>query len=133
LVKQFLQTVEAAKFYRTLLQFSQNENLFSEVQPGFLEGNISSASGNINDRVIGFFSVASVTEQRLFFNYADYLPPPEGCGGARSLVELIKLDRIEFVEVSAKELCQGPYLVTQRPCGDCTVLGSNVEPEFWME
>jgi len=164
LVKQFLQTVEAAKFYRTLLQFSQNESLFSEVQPGFLEGNISPVN-NANALVIGFFSVASVTERRLFFNYTDFfegeaLPPyfdgincnnlfspplgdPErdgpitllDCGMPRLLVDYLNSEEIEFVEsnTTPPPLCQGPYLVTQRPCGDCTVFGSNVEPEFWTE
>jgi len=27
----------------------------------------------------------------------------------------------------------GPFFVARRECGDCTVLGSNVVPEFWTE
>jgi hypothetical protein len=164
LVRQFLQTVEAAKFYRTLLQFSQNQSLFSEVQPGLIEGNITSVTDE-NALAIGFFNVASITERRLFFDYEDFfpgedlppyfgtvnceryiapllgnperdgptLPPPEGCGGAQSLIDLIKLNDIEFYELSSLGLCEGPYLVTQRECGDCTALGSNVVPEFWVD
>ncbi|MGD1946932.1 MAG: DUF4249 domain-containing protein [Croceivirga sp.] len=164
LVKQFLQSIEAGKFYRTLQQFSQIENLFSEVQPGFLEGNISAVE-NENAPAIGFFNVASVTEKRLFFSYEDFflgepLPPyfgtvncsafiaprlgnperdgpvppgPAGCGGALSLTELIALQDIAYYDFSNIGLCQGTYFVTQRECGDCTALGSNVVPEFWIE
>ena len=26
-----------------------------------------------------------------------------------------------------------PYLLVQEPCGDCTVLGENVVPDFWED
>lgn len=163
LVKQLLQTPEAAKFYRTLLQFSQSENLFSEIQPGLIEGNISGK--NTDDLVIGFFNVASVTEKRLFFNYSEFFPgeelppyfdglncntvfsPPledptkDGpyslleCGFPRPLIDYLKSEEIEFFEANTNPppICQGPYLVTQRKCGDCTTLGSNIIPDFWIE
>ncbi len=163
LVKQFLQSADAAKFYRTLLQFSQNENLFSEIQPGLIEGNVT-AVGDGEKPVIGFFSVASVTEERLFFNYADFfpdeplppyfddvncnrliapvllnperdgeIPPNVTCG--TPLVDLIKSEEIEFFQSNSDPPpeCQGPYFVTFRECGDCTVYGSNVVPDFWTE
>lgn len=163
LVKQLLQSPEAAKFYRTLLQFSQNESLFSEIQPGFIEGNLSAT--NDNDRVVlGYFGVASVVERRLFFDYADFfpnepLPPyfdglncdnfiapilgnPERDGPippfvtcAEPLIDQIKREAVEYFETNTNPPgeCQGPYLVTLRPCGDCTALGTNVIPEFWTE
>ncbi|MCO5725074.1 DUF4249 domain-containing protein [Robiginitalea marina] len=161
LVRQLLQSVEAAKFYRTLLQFSQNQSLFSEVQPGLIEGNITSVSDE-NAVAIGLFNVASITERRLFFDYEDFfpgealppyfgtvnceryiapilgnperdgpIPPNESCG--ESLVDLIKGEQIEFIESTVPGECEGPYLVTQRACGDCTALGSNVVPEFWVD
>ncbi len=166
LVRQFLQSADAANFYNTLLQFSQNANVFTEIQPGLIEGNVSF----VNDPdavVIGYFDVASVTERRLFFDYTDFfpgedLPPyfgtvncvrkiapllgdperdgppppaPDICGGAQSLVELIQLEDIEFFLSTSDPpgVCEGPYFVTQRECGDCTALGSNIVPEFWTE
>ncbi len=27
----------------------------------------------------------------------------------------------------------GPYFTKPKPCGDCTVLGSNIKPDFWVE
>jgi len=31
------------------------------------------------------------------------------------------------------EGCEGPYAFTVPPCGDCTYLGKNVVPDFWVE
>ena len=166
LVRQFLQSADAANFYNTLLQFSQNANVFTEIQPGLIEGNVSF----VNDPdavVIGYFDVASVTERRLFFDYDEFfpgeeLPPyfgtvncvrklaprlgnperdgppppaPDICGGGQSLIELIQLEDIEFFLSTSDPpgVCEGPYFVTQRECGDCTALGSNIVPEFWIE
>jgi len=164
LVKQFLQSPDAANFYNTLFQFSQSESLFSEIQPGLIEGNIKSTS-NAENIVIGYFEVASVTTERLFFNYEDFFPeealppyfndlncnnvfapplynpsrdgeiPLDECGIPRSLISYLQAEEIEFLLGNANPpgLCQGPYFVTQRACGDCTALGSNIVPDFWTE
>ncbi len=160
LVKQFTQSDEAFSYYQNLGNFSSSENVFSEIQPGFLEGNISSS--NDENMVLGFFEVASVSEKRLFFNYEDFypdtpLPPyvsncrefsaplehvsfcfmgplgPNPC--PQSLIERINLDLISYVGTNGENIgvCPGPYVVVARECGDCTVLGSNVVPDFWVE
>ncbi|MGD1947190.1 MAG: DUF4249 domain-containing protein [Croceivirga sp.] len=164
LVKQFLQSPDAVNFYNTLFQFSQNENLFSEIQPGLIEGNIKSI-GNTENIALGYFEVASVAERRLFFNYSDFFPdeplppyfdnlncsnvfsPPlpnplrdgpsslEECGAQRVLMEYLLAEEVEFFLSNSNPppLCEGPYYVTLRACGDCTALGSNVVPDFWTE
>ena len=162
LVKQFLQSPDAANFYNTLLQFSESENLFSEIQPGLIGGNINPIN-NTSTTVIGYFEVASVTSRRIFFNYDDFFPgeelppyfdglncsnlfaPPlenplrdglftmDDCGIPRPLIDYIKAEEIEFVLSTSQGLCEGPFFVTSRACGDCTVFGSNVVPDFWIE
>lgn len=159
LIKQYLQSIDSYSYYQNLRNFTKSESVFSEVQPGFLEGNIR-AVGNDN-LVIGYFDVSSVAEQRLFFNYEDYfpgedLPPyffdfncdrlisprlenpnldgPPDLNCPQSLVPRIKLELVEYVAPNPSPLlCEGPYNVTPRICGDCTVLGSNVKPDFWIE
>jgi hypothetical protein len=162
LVRQYLQTPEANSFYRSLRDFSSSDNIFSQVQPGLLEGNISPV-GDGDSFVLGYFEVSSVSESRLFFNYVDFFPgeplPPyfdesncdrflapllgdpelDGfvppfvtCG--QTLLELLAQDEIEFYEDNTPPgECQGPYQVTFRACGDCTALGSNQVPDFWIE
>ncbi len=36
-------------------------------------------------------------------------------------------------ELAPNSTCPGPYVVTTNICGDCRLLGNNVEPEFWIE
>ena len=163
LVRQFLQSPEANSFYRSLRDFSSSDNIFSQVQPGLLEGNIRPVSGD-DSFVLGYFEVSSVSESRLFFDYVDFFPgeplPPyfgdTNCGRfiapllgdpsldgpvppnvtcGEPLLDLIAREEIEYYldNTNPPPECQGPYLVTFRPCGDCTVLGSNEVPEFWIE
>lgn len=164
LVRQFSQTRDAFDFLQNLDDFSSSENVFSNVQPGFIEGNIDSMDAD-EENVLGYFEVASVSSQRLYFNYTDLFPdeslPPYAvscdtdisplltsfgahCDGPRCdgncrspLIEAIRAGLIKFVDINVNEfphlLGQGPYIATTTPCGDCTVLGSNVVPEFWVE
>ena len=140
LVRQYVQSPEAFSYYETLRGLSQTSgNVFSEDQPGFLAGNIFS-SENPTENVAGFFEVAAVAQQRIFFDYEDFFPneeaPPyisdctpfspsaEGSLGERDLANLIYADAIRYF---------APGQVVTDRCGDCTVLGSNVVPDFWIE
>ncbi|RNC89927.1 MAG: DUF4249 domain-containing protein [Allomuricauda sp.] len=159
-VQQMVSGAQAYGFYEQLDNFSRSDNLFSQIQPGLLGGNISMADGS-QDGVIGFFDVVSVSKSRLFFNYDDFfegeeLPDyPVDCGlhsspeshasycasgllandCPQSIIERVDIGVISYVGVNGLNLgtCPGPYLYVATPCGDCTRLGSNVVPEFWEE
>jgi len=53
LLKQYVQSLEAYTFYKTLNDLSGSESLFSQNQPGFISGNLYS-DDNPNEKVIGF-------------------------------------------------------------------------------
>ena len=163
LVKQRGVSREAFDFYEKLVAFSQSESLFSQVQPGSLEGNMSSVDGSVP--VIGFFDVSTEVSERLYFNFEDLfpgeplppyfgtvncenpiapilgnperdgpsLPPPADC--ARPLIGSIKLGLVEYYQDNATlpDECEGPYFVVPTICGDCNVVGSNVKPDFWID
>lgn len=159
-ISQLVSSAASYSFYNQLNNFSQSGNIFSQIQPGFLEGNISSDDG-IQGTVIGFFDVVSVSKDRLFFNYTDFypneeLPPyPFNCSeltapeshvsfcfsGMRgpnpcpqSVIQQVDLDLISYVKPNVNEEdCGGPHIFVPRVCGDCTALGSNIKPEFWVE
>ena len=153
LVKQYVQTSAAFTYYKTLETLSGSESLFSQIQTGFLEGNIKSETDEEN--VIGFFQVSTVSVKRLFFNYTDFFagerlpdyvsdcpllsPPLVSIGGGTPLIDGIENGLIKFYEVYDTEnnpnnyMEYGPYLMTYTVCGDCTVLGSNIVPDFWIE
>ena len=159
-VRQYAQTQEAYSFYERLGDFSSSDNLFSQVQPGFLEGNIVSRD-DADEKVLGYFEVASVSEKRMYFNYDDLfpgepLPPyaincnfmgnprlwPRGyhcadigvCDGncESPLIEAILNGQVTFAAENEGNFTS-PYFTWLSPCGDCTQLGSNVIPEFWSE
>ncbi|MDC8004749.1 DUF4249 domain-containing protein [Aureisphaera galaxeae] len=151
LLRQYAQSQEAFTYYRLLNELSESESLFSQNQPGFFEGNIRSAT-NQEEKVVGFFEVASVSERRLYFDYEDFfpnetLPPyPSGCteiappqftpaGTCGGLVTGIRNNEIRFLRenFSPNDVFPGPYYVVARACGDCTALGSNVVPDFWED
>ncbi len=148
LVKQYVHSVNAFTFYQTLRDLSQSESLFSDNQPGFIAGNISST--NDDEKVAGFFDVASVDTKRVFFNYTDFYPgealPPfvtaclpfapelQDPGFGTPLLDAILDGNIRyFAENETPGESEGPYLMVSRICGDCTVLGSNIVPDFWEE
>ena len=161
LVRQYVQSQNAYNYYEALESFSSNESVFSSVQPGFLEGNIT-VEGEADKKVLGYFEVAPVTEKRLYFNYVDLFPneplpdyaipcfltaPPlehvsycftglvaNSC--PLSLVESLNINLVSYVGLNSGGLvgvCPGPYIVNYRACGDCTILGESKVPDFWEE
>jgi Domain of unknown function (DUF4249) len=156
-VRQYVQSREAYVFYKTLKSFSDSESLFSENQVGFIEGNIFSVN-NQKERVIGFFEVSSVDEKRIFFNYKDLFPdealPPyyTTCDDfftpallvqdfAHNIIRSPLLDMLnegfQYYDKTNDEnpnpFENAPFFLVLEPCGDCTVLGSNVRPDFWID
>ncbi|PWL38745.1 DUF4249 domain-containing protein [Flagellimonas aquimarina] len=141
LLKQFVLSNAAYTFYERLNLFSENESLFSENQPGFLEGNISSEDSR--EKVLGFFSVSSVSEERIFFDYEDFFPderlpeyvdPCNPSGINAGLLEQVRANVVKYFGIIEDNVTgEVKNAVVPRVCGDCTVLGSSEIPEFWIE
>lgn len=154
LVKQHVQSLEAFTYYKILNEFSISENVFSENQPGFLEGNIFSDTSP-NEKVIGFFEINSVSSKRLFLNYKDVFPnenkPPYFAECVEiELPDLVNpedpnnsplIDRIKsgMIHIETHYTLSGdivessPYYLINIECGDCTVFGTNIRPDFWID
>ena len=161
LVKQYVQSPGAYGYYQSLKSFSSSDNIFSAVQPGFIEGNIR-ATNSEDANVLGYFEVASVSEKRVFFDYDDLFPEealpeyPVSCdvmgppldhpsycisdglvawNCPQSIVEAVNVGLIAYYGLNDENIgaCPGPYTVTRRACGDCTVIGNSDIPEFWVE
>jgi len=157
LVRQYVQSQEAYIFYKTLKEFSELGSLLSQTQPGFLEGNVFSLN-NQQENVVGFFEVSSVDEQRVYFNYSDLFPgdilPPYyiSCNNffspefltedfAHETIGSPLLDALStgwlFFDVTEDPNPNPfevmPFTLVFGPCGDCTILGKNVVPDFWED
>jgi len=145
LVKQYIENLEAYTFHKTLKDLSNSSGILSPKQPGFLSGNIKCIS-DPGTKVLGFFGVASVSEQRIFFNYNDFFPGKpapyfntcedipfnfcfvgDGCEGDTMIYNINK-NLMTYISGSGKS-----YKLVDVECGDCTSFSSNVIPSFWTE
>ncbi|MBP4139110.1 DUF4249 domain-containing protein [Flavobacterium geliluteum] len=158
LVKQYVQSLTAHTYYETLKEISNNGNVLSQTQPGFLYGNIKSIDSP-GEKVIGFFDVSSYSEKRLFFNFTDLfqgvLPPsyPYYCPAPIPDSDIAEYYFNNCYSTNPNSTCQGPTIVqliesrikvyypTEGPlyilypieCGDCTSFSSNIKPSFWID
>ncbi|GLB52165.1 hypothetical protein NBRC110019_12040 [Neptunitalea chrysea] len=148
--KQFVHNATAFSFYKGLKNTSSSNSTLSPIQPGFVKGNITNET-NSSQKVIGIFDVATVTEsERTFFNYEDYYPnedlPPyysdcdeielDGTEFDRESGEIDGYVLLSYIEQGSHVLykVEGDiYTMVPAACGDCTTLGSNVAPEFWVD
>lgn len=145
-VKQYVQSLAAYTFYKTLAELSAaGENIFSQNQPGFFYGNIKSVATPA-EKVIGFFEVSGMSEKRIFFNFEDVFPNdnpppyfypceiyqynstvfgPSDNQGANLRSALFSGNGIFYSSDFPI------YSLVKPECGDCTTFSSNVIPPFW--
>lgn len=147
LVKQYVINREAYSYYQILEELSGSENIFSQSQPGYFEGNIENIN-NPDEKVIGFFNVSSVSTKRIYFNYEDFYDPDgirpkfvsdASCEVTFPTIEVLK-KQLENNGVRWYETPiplpldqERPVYVVPRRCVDCTVFGTNEKPEFWED
>lgn len=155
LVEQYIISREAHTFFSLLKEFSGSESLFSQVQAGFIEGNIISEQ-NQAEKVIGFFEVASVSSERTFFGFRDFFDGrsqgsfPFTCNvfvapeTDAEIIDVIRNREMKYVDerVSCAPACEemygdiegnGPIIYTRKECVDCTNFGANIVPDFWED
>jgi hypothetical protein len=146
LVRQYVQSLEAYTFYKTLKEVSSSSSILSPKQPGLIFGNIKCVN-DADAMVIGFFDVSTVSSQRIFFNYEDLFPgepiPPyyvdctptfynfcfglakPPCQGT-TLISLLNNDLVFYDPEPGSS-----YDVVPIECGDCTKFSSKEIPSFW--
>lgn len=150
LVRLLVEDPQAYNYFETLKELSvKSASFFNNVQPGYLAGNLYNPEDE-NEKVGGFFRVSAATERRIFLNLNDLYPEAETppyfyyCGltapstsggrGNRDLLNAIYNGSLRFYSLNntGEFPTGGPYLMVTAPCGDCTVLGSNQKPSFWI-
>ena len=146
LVRQYSLSREAYEFYKILRELSGSESLFSQNQPGFINGNVFSVD-NSKEKVLGYFSVSAVDSKRLFFSFSDFFDYSEfplrelDCSISRpailNLPWLVESGAVQFIGIPngnfPDEKGTGPYRVAPSFCIDCTISGTTEVPEFWIE
>lgn len=161
-VRQYVQNLAAYSFYKTMKELSGNGSLLSQNQPGFFYGNISNLD-NSSEKVLGFFDVSSVSEQRIFINFTDIFPgrplpaypydcyvtdpylayqfcigdPP--CDGW-TVLNGYQAGNWILLEQETFGMPQSPFLeedftwvLAPPQCANCTTFSSNIRPSFWVD
>lgn len=144
-VKQYVQSRNAYAYYEKINKSIEEGNVFSQVQTGFVQGNIFSETSS-DENVIGFFEVSSVVSKRVFFNFEDIFPnedkpefdciiisPPIQEEDACPLLERLETSYMYFQDNLVPTEFEGPYTVVSGNCADCTKLGTLEIPSFWIE
>ena len=144
LVRQFVQTPEAHEFFDTLSNFSDLESLFSQLQPGFVTGNILAVE-DPNENVLGFFEATPISEKRIFVNRLDLFPEslrpefPGTCSffeesdrDVAGVIDAVERRGLKLIAVRGS-FSTNIYDFTNKLCSDCNVLGSNIRPDFWVD
>ncbi|CAL2082932.1 conserved hypothetical protein [Tenacibaculum sp. 190524A05c] len=154
LLKQYVLNQNTYDYYTLLDKFSDPSDIFTQTQVGNIPSNITSENNPTTDLVIGFFEVSSITSKRFFFNRTDItdayydnytdsslcdeFPNPafnDGFGNSPFL-ELLNT-HIFYNEppggLGGSPSGGGPYQLILKQCGDCSHLGSVIEPDFWIE
>ena len=152
LVKQYVQSADAYRYFKTLKKLSVSLGSFTQNQPGFIPGNISN-NNNSTDKVLGFFEVTSYSEKRFFFNYLDIYPnenvnyisncdfiAPKLTDGQypdlfSPLIATIDNENYIYYKTNPEptDSTPGPYILVPKVCGDCRILGTNIKPSFWID
>lgn len=149
LVKQYVQSYQSYTYYKTLSKFSSEGSVLSQVQTGFINGNLSYISSS-DKKVIGFFDVSGYSEKRIFFKFKDFFPDKPYpkfdfyCeitapvvikpGGRSPLLDAIDNGIFIYYDINENpKPREGPYLLVRRECNDCRVYGTIEKPDFWVD
>ena len=142
LVRQYILSLASYNYYATLKKMSGSGSILSPLQPGFVNGNLSSLD-NPNEKVVGYFDVTSVSTKRIYFNYADLFPfeslPPyitdctPFCYGEQPDCTHYPPDAVIADINNGFITLHSPNLWVNAPCGDCTTFASNIKPTFWVD
>ena len=151
LVTQYIESFGAYTYYKTLKEMSGSESILSPKQPGILLGNLRSVD-NSNNKILGYFDVASVSRERIYFNYDDFFlgeaAPPyytncdDFCYSISPFVpipcthEAAGFDEdfdTHQITYYIDRFDIGYLFWVNAPCGDCTTFASNIKPAFWTD
>ena len=139
LVKQYVLTPEAHKFYEILQKNTEQMGTLFDPQPSQLKGNITRV-GNPNEPVIGFVTASTVTEKRMFIDHREVEDFTGGLPSGDCTVRTWAQDPSNFLRWTYPDTAWGLYyftsplgmVIARNTCLDCRRKGgSNQKPSFW--
>jgi hypothetical protein len=139
LAKQHGLTKEAYAYWQILQKSTQQLGTLFDAQPSQLAGNIHSTD-NPTEPVIGYISVSSIQQKRLFINNKELVNWHGVAPGNICDISFIPQDPVDYLIFHYSDTTYGAYYfvtggaiaITKRSCLDCTLGGgTNSKPSFW--
>ncbi len=139
-VRQFALTPEAYQYWQIIQKSTQQTGTIFDPQPAQLVGNIHCTT-NPNEPVIGFVSVSSATEKRIFISYPELInwqiPVSElNCDTKYGAQDPSNFRHIYYPDTSYTlyyYTSGGAFIAAKKDCLDCRRRGgTNLKPSFWQ-
>lgn len=128
-------------YWDKIRKVTENVGGLYDVIPSSIRGNMYCAD-NPGEKVLGYFSVSSVTSKRLFIeskfiNFPDFYGkcPVDTVPVSRPIVGLNTFVFIIFTLTDFPPLPLSDYyvLTDKKKCIDCTLEGTNIMPPYWNQ
>jgi hypothetical protein len=141
LVNQYSLNEDEYNYWQELQKLMVQVGGLSDVIPSSIPSNIWRPD-NPNEKVLGYFSVSAKSSKRIFIkdSFAGIIDPYAHCvsdtliGGYNELPGLGTSVWILFdIPGSPFQTPEIVILTKTKGCADCTVRGTNIEPDFWED
>ncbi|HEY0680600.1 MAG TPA: DUF4249 domain-containing protein [Chitinophagaceae bacterium] len=139
LVRQYAMTEEAYRYWEILQKNTQQLGTLFDAQPSQLKGNIRNAN-DAEEPVIGFVSVSTVQQQRIFIAKSQLTDWTGGFSSIDCALIFTPQNPTNYLILNYPDTSYGPYYFTssgsialaKKICLDCRRLGgTNQKPSFW--
>ena len=139
LVNQFSLNEDEFRYWEKVQNITQNVGGLYDIIPASIPSNVT-CTDDPTQKVLGYFSVSSKSSKRLFVkeNFSGVVTPytDEACVADTvfNFAFIPNLNVSTWVIVD-HQMPPPPYKVITytKGCADCTVRGTNIEPEFWRD
>jgi len=145
LVRQYALSERAYTYWENTRIFNETQGSLADVQPGTITSNVIGVT-NPSETVLGYFDASAISEQRVFFDYRDFIDAGYERPGYRTgCLELTPIYVVvteigPFMELHSEDLAiwdaigfwpTGQLELFPIGCCDCSDLGTTVKPSFW--
>ena len=139
LVNQYSLNEDEYLYWEKLQNISEQVGGLYDIIPSSVPSNMFSFA-DPNEKVLGYFSVSAITSKRIFirdFFEGTVTPYTDELCVADTIPGLGPIQNLNYSVwiLSQSSIPPPPYTVTthEKGCSDCTVRGTNVKPDFWLD